>query len=147
MKTAASHGFKDAESKILAIKEIKRRSTRSAIFYYKEGVKELQSNNHKKAEQYFRMAIKLRPNFIEAYNNLGVVLSMQGRYEESITLLKNALSVFPKEADLHANIGYTYSKIHKWEKAIEHYRKSLSIDPKNERNRYNLNEALVQIGK
>jgi len=146
-KTAASHGSKDAKARLEGIEEQKRHSGRNAVFYYNEGLKELQNKNHIKAEQLLRRAIGFKPNFVDAYYNLGAVLGMQGRYEESIKLLKKAISMFPQDADLHSNIGFSYSKIFEWNSAIEHYKKALSIDPGNKRNRYNLNKALEYASK
>ena len=129
------------------IEEKKRLSSRNAIFYYNEGLKELQNKNHIKAEKLFKTAIGFKSDFIEAYYNLGAALGMQGKYEESINQLKKALSTFPQDANLHANIGYSYSKIFEWNSAIEHYKKSLSIDPGDKRNRYNLDKASEHVSK
>jgi len=146
-RRAAFHGSIDAKARLTNIEDERRRSSKNAVFYYNDALKELESRNHSKAENLLRAAIEFKSDFIEAYFTLGATLGMQARYEESIELLNEAISMFPWNANLHANIGFSYSKIFDWNSAIEHYKKALIIDPGHERTRYNLKKALEHVGK
>jgi len=45
------------------------------------------------AEQYYKKAISIEPEFINALNNLSIALALQGRQEESEQCAKKAAEV------------------------------------------------------
>ena len=53
----------------------------------------------------FREAIRLRPDFAEAHNHLGLVLIQAGDDEAGIAALREAVRISPDYADAHANLG------------------------------------------
>ena len=53
----------------------------------------------------FREAIRLRPDFAEAHNNLGLVLIQSGDDAGGIAALREAVRLAPDYADAHANLG------------------------------------------
>lgn len=52
------------------------------------------------SEASFRKAVALSPNEAEAYNNLAVVLALQGKFEESSEVIEKGLKVDPKNDGL-----------------------------------------------
>ena len=53
----------------------------------------------------FRAAIKLRPDYPEAYNNLGLVLIQSGKDDEGIAALREAVRLAPAYAEARTNLG------------------------------------------
>jgi tetratricopeptide (TPR) repeat protein len=53
----------------------------------------------------FRAAIRLRPDYAEAHNNLGLVLIQSGKDEEGIAALREAARLAPAYADARTNLG------------------------------------------
>ncbi len=53
----------------------------------------------------FRAAIRIRPDYAEAHNNLGLVLIQSGRDEEGIAALREAVRLAPADAEAHTNLG------------------------------------------
>ncbi len=51
------------------------------------------------AESYYREAIKLEPNNIDAYYNLGLILKSQERHKEAAVYLDKYLKLFPNAPD------------------------------------------------
>ena len=43
------------------------------------------------AEKCFKKAVKLNPNYAEAYNNLGNILQLQGKNDQAVVCLKKAI--------------------------------------------------------
>ena len=43
-----------------------------------------------KATTYFRKAIDMEPNYADAHNNLGIVMRLEGRFEDSKMVRKGA---------------------------------------------------------
>ncbi len=53
----------------------------------------------------FREAVRLRPDFAEAYNNLGLVLTQADDDSAAIAAFREAIRIRPDYADAHANLG------------------------------------------
>ena len=47
----------------------------------------------------YKKALALKPDYAEAYSNMGVALKGQGKLEEAIEAFNRALSVEPENAD------------------------------------------------
>jgi Flp pilus assembly protein TadD len=52
----------------------------------------------------FREAIRLRPTYVEAYNNLGTALAFQGKREEAVEQFQQALTLQPGYAEARRNL-------------------------------------------
>jgi tetratricopeptide (TPR) repeat protein len=72
-----------------------------------------------RAEEYFRLAIKVDPTFADAYESLGVMLGRLGRYQEAIELMQNLSSIDPKSVLAHTNMSLYLMKIGKITEAEE----------------------------
>ncbi len=53
----------------------------------------------------FRAAIRIRPDYAEAHNNLGLVLIQSGNDEEGIAALREAVRLAPAYAEARTNLG------------------------------------------
>ena len=53
----------------------------------------------------FREALRLRPEYAEAHNNMGLVLAQNGDDEKAIDEFRAAARIRPNFADAHANLG------------------------------------------
>jgi Flp pilus assembly protein TadD len=51
------------------------------------------------------------PNSAERQNDLGVMLMLSGRYEESLTAIRRALEVNPAFAEAYNSLGTLYTRI------------------------------------
>ncbi len=47
----------------------------------------------------------LKPDYAEAYNNMGTSLKEQGKLEEATAAYKKALAIKPDYAEAHNNMG------------------------------------------
>jgi Flp pilus assembly protein TadD len=52
-----------------------------------------------------RTALKLNPNYADAWRNLGVALNAKGLFDEAMAAFARALEIKPDFADVHFNIG------------------------------------------
>ena len=59
---------------------------KKAIKNYDEGCLFIEQGKLSSAEKCFKKAVKLNPNYIEAYNNLGNVLQIQGKKHKIVVL-------------------------------------------------------------
>ena len=81
------------------------------------------------AEQEFRRAVDLDPNYPTAHLWYGRVLTMQGRFEDAINQLKKAIDLDPTSALFYQNLGAAYLHARRFDEAIVQIKKSLEIQP------------------
>ena len=53
--------------------------------------------------------LKDKPDYIEAYNNLGNLLSRHGKFDEAILEFKKAIKIKPDYAKAYSNLLLTYN--------------------------------------
>ncbi len=86
--------------------------------------------NLQKAEGYFKQAISLDPQFIQARNNYGVYLSQMKRYNEALQQFEIAGSALGYEGRAGAleNLGRTALQLNKTELATQSFIKALDTN-------------------
>ena len=84
-----------------------------------------------KAEEYLRSAIRKKPDYAEAHNNLGFLLSLQGRSEEAIREYEKAVSnvLYPTPEYAYYNMGKEYVRLKDLGKAELMYQRAIGLNP------------------
>ena len=95
----------------------------------------------------FREAIKIKPDYAEAYNNLGNALQYKGDLKEAVEAYNTALSIEPNYAEAHYNLGVTQQEKGKLNVAIKAFHKALSIKPDYAEAYYNIGNAHKELDK
>jgi tetratricopeptide (TPR) repeat protein len=95
-----------------------------------------------KAIEAYKTTIALKPDYAEAYNNMGIVLKEQGKFAESIDAHKKSISLKPDYAEAYYNMGVSFEKLYKLAEAIEAYKKSISLKPNNPKAYFNIGVVL-----
>ncbi|MSQ40500.1 MAG: tetratricopeptide repeat protein [Dehalococcoidia bacterium] len=75
-------------------------------------------------------AIRLKPDYAEAYSNRGEAYRNLAQYERAIQDLDKAIGLDPKYAVAYSNRGAAYDSQGQFERAIQDYDKALSLDLK-----------------
>jgi tetratricopeptide (TPR) repeat protein len=88
----------------------------------------------------FREAVRLRPDFAQAYNNLGLVLAQSDNDEAATAAFREAVRLRPDYAEAHANLGATLSSTDN-EQAISELEKAVALAPELVKAQFNLAEA------
>jgi serine/threonine-protein kinase len=81
------------------------------------------------AEQEFRRAIELNPNYADAHDALCIILTMTKRFDEGITECRKARELDPSSAVVTTNLGAAYFFAHRPDEAIETLTLAHEIDP------------------
>ena len=76
-----------------------------------------------------QMAIKLSPNDVETYNNLGNSLRVVGKLDEAEKNYKKAISLKPDFSIAHSNLGVTFQDQMKFEDAYNSFINALELNP------------------
>ena len=71
----------------------------------------------------------MRPDYPDAYFNLGSVLFQQGRLDEAVAEWRKALAIRPQDAEAHRNVASAFRKQGKVKEAVLEYEQALNIAP------------------
>jgi type IV pilus assembly protein PilF len=84
------------------------------------------------AEDAARRAVKLRSDFLDAENTLGVILIQQKKYDEAIAVLQPLAGniLYQTPWDAWGNLGLAYLEKGKVNDAIEALRRSITVEPR-----------------
>jgi tetratricopeptide (TPR) repeat protein len=115
-----------------------RKSPKNAILWNKLGMTELvigsgaqgfdRTSRFNSARMDFEQATKLKKDYAEAFNNLGVVYYQQGNYNKAISRYKSAIAI-RDSASFHSNLGSVYFAQKKLPLAMNEYMLALQLDP------------------
>jgi tetratricopeptide (TPR) repeat protein len=85
--------------------------------------------NWEEAENEFKRAIALNPNYATAYHWYGMFLNGMGRFEEAHLRFAKALELEPLSLIINANFGYHYYLARRYEQAAKQLTTTLEMDP------------------
>jgi tetratricopeptide (TPR) repeat protein len=105
------------------------------------GYVENQDLDWENAEQNFKRAIELNPNFAGAHTLYAAYLSQLGRAEEALTEIKKAQELNPLRVGLIGNEGIILYYARRYTEAIEKMQKGLKPEPENAPARVYLGQA------
>jgi tetratricopeptide (TPR) repeat protein len=99
------------------------------VLLNKTGIAYHQLLQFEKAQKCYEQAIKLKPNYHEAINNLGTIHYARKNYRRAISQYRKALKISPDQASVHSNLGTAYFARNQLDKALEEFRTALRLDP------------------
>ncbi len=98
------------------------------------------------AEYYLRMATYLQPDYARIYDALGYSLFIQGKEEEALAVLTQAVSLDAEDAAAQNNLGVALLQRAQIKKAIEHMQKAVDLHPDSPEAYFNLGNAYLVAG-
>ncbi len=99
------------------------------------------------AVTWFRRAVGQKPDYVEAHNNLAIVLAEQGKFYEAAVQLRQALQLAPDFADAHTNLGVVLAEQNQLQQALACHRRALELKPRDAEAHNNLGNVLEQLGQ
>ena len=99
----------------------------------------------------FEAALRARPDFAQAENNLGIALAdelakIPDRLAEAATRYEQALRISPDNADVHNNAAVVLAKLPgRMPEAFAHFEAALRIEPNDADMHYNLANQLAKM--
>lgn len=101
-----------------------------AGYYSVLGVALFRTGNDLEAEQAYRKAIRLDPNYEEAYYNLGVLLRLRDRPSEAQAMLRKAIELDPDYAVAHRELGFVLLPRGIDPETEGYLRRAIELDPR-----------------
>lgn len=109
----------------------------NAETYFHRGLISQESKHYRSAIEAYKMAIKIKPDYLDAYVNLGQVYYKLGRYSEAADFYKKAVKIKP-DAAIYNKLGTLYIIARKYSVAVDAFEHALVIDPENPETHFNL---------
>jgi len=88
-----------------------------------------QKNDLGRAEEYLEKSVRLRPDYPDALNNLGVLLVREGRPQEALAKFEECIRVAPNFDQGYLNLARIYVILGEKEKASGVLRQLLDLQP------------------
>jgi tetratricopeptide (TPR) repeat protein len=102
---------------------------------------------YREAEIEINDCIRLKPDGIEAYEELGKLLVRQNRLKESIEAFDNMIRLSPENFPGYYHKASACYRLGLLREAVECYRKAVRLDGKSYRSYYNMAVALEELGE
>jgi tetratricopeptide (TPR) repeat protein len=119
-----------AEKRYREAAEMYRENSKgSAIMLNKTGIAYHQMVQLDLAEKYYRLALRVEPQYAEAVNNLGTVYYAKKSYRRAVNQYKKSLRLNPQSASVWSNLGTCYFARKEYGHAAEALQRALMLDP------------------
>lgn len=106
-----------------------------------------QQEKPEEAVKAFELAVKRKPEMVEAHLNLALQLDVLKRYEQSDKVYAEATKRFPKDLDLLTEWGTTLILRQRYKEAEGVLKKAAELDPKNGQTQCDLAYVEAKLGK
>ncbi|MCD4783921.1 MAG: tetratricopeptide repeat protein [Candidatus Eremiobacteraeota bacterium] len=93
------------------------------------GIFYIENKDFKKAVKLYKEAVRKFPRDIDFLSNLSLSLSMEGKYGQSLNVMKSAVKVSPGNSLLYYRTAFVYALMDRKEMVIENLKKAIKLDP------------------
>jgi predicted CXXCH cytochrome family protein len=99
------------------------------------------------AEAEYRAALRLSPHFTPAAINLADLYRAQGRDQDGVTVLREAIALSPNDGGLHHALGLALVRLKQQDEAVEELKIAAELEPDRARYAYVYAVGLESTGK
>lgn len=115
-----------------------------ALKFYQLGLDETEKGNFEKSIEYYKKAVVFDPNFVFAYDNMGICYRRLNEFDKSIDAYEKSLKIDPNGKMPLQNIAVVYSYKKEYKKAVKCYEKLAKLDAKNPEVYYGIGQIYAQ---
>jgi len=118
-------------------------------WFYKAGALwvEEKYSDPKMAVEYLNNALKLQPDYADAYNSRGIAHASLGQYQRAIENFNEAIHLKPDYAMVYNNRGFAYSNLGQYQRAIEDFNEAVHLNPDYTKAYNNRGNAYYSLGQ
>ncbi|MGA8488878.1 MAG: tetratricopeptide repeat protein [Terriglobales bacterium] len=122
----------------------------SAEALYGLGSVYLEQEKNREARECFERAIKSHASYPDtlpnAWNNLGLLATQEGRTADAITFFQESLRLSPDYLIALNNLGNAYRQQKRWEEARKVLERAVAVEPQDPEANYSLGMVFAQMG-
>ncbi|GAB4279186.1 MAG: hypothetical protein Fur0025_06220 [Oscillatoriaceae cyanobacterium] len=100
-----------------------------AVAHFENALKFANQNQLPAAARELQQALQIKPNYAEAYSNLGIIWRRLGNLEASVNALETAIKLKPNLFEAHFSLGNTLLELGQIEAAISEYDRASQLQP------------------
>jgi tetratricopeptide (TPR) repeat protein len=115
-----------------AIEAFHEGPAKDPVLLNKTGIAYHQMQQLDQARKSYEAAVKAKPDYVEAINNIGTVYYAKKSFRRAISWYSRALKLAPsdaKSASIYMNLGTAQFARKQYEKATESYQSAMKLDP------------------
>jgi len=105
----------------------KKNLTVKELFF--QAFEEHKKNNLQSAENYYKEALKLNPDYFEANYYLAGLLAQTNNFSSAKLLFEKTIQIKPDFVEAHYNLGIILYELGEYQKAVNSYEKAIKIQP------------------
>ena len=107
----------------------------------------MQLNDYDKAISHLENSIKLKPDFADNYNNIGIALSEKKKFKKAISCYEKAIALKQNYFDAYLNRGIAFKNLKKLNSAIQSLKTCIQIYPNSAQAHLSLGNVFVILKK
>jgi tetratricopeptide (TPR) repeat protein len=115
----------------VSLARLRHNPPRKAVSFFLRGLKMASAGQWQNSANEFERAVRIDPQFSEAYGNLGTSLSATGQFEQAIGDFRRAIELDPATGVHHMNLGYALMRLGRAKDAEPEARTAVALDPTN----------------
>lgn len=115
--------------RLISAHETDKSIPKDARKLYRKGVDAMTGDREVEAVGHFTKALAIAPDYLFALNDVGVLYTRLGRYDDAIGVLKRAIAIAPKSFPPHLNLAIAYFGKSDFAVAGDETAAALAIDP------------------
>src|SRR5215203_115814 len=96
--------------------------------------------------QAYKQAIRLRPDYVVAYERLGSRYLRSKKFNEAVEIFRQLATLKPGDAIAPNNMGEAFFEMNRFNDAVEAFRQSIRLKPDYGKAYYNLGKCLLAMG-
>ncbi len=97
---------------------------------YKEGFELSRLGRELEALDAYREAVRLKPDYVAAYIDMGVALGNQGRWKDAVLAYRAAMRFRADYGEAHYNLGVAFAHLGQWKEALDAFRTAARLNPR-----------------
>jgi Flp pilus assembly protein TadD len=113
----------------VSVARLRHNPPRKAAKFFLRGLKMASAGQWQNSADEFERAVRIDPQFSEAYGNLGTSLSATGQFEQAIGDFRRAIELDPATGVHHMNLGYALMCLGRAKDAEPEARTAVALDP------------------
>lgn len=101
-----------------------------AAKHFRQGVALIGSENYEQSLEHFGCALRIDPNYSEAYNQCAIAHFFLEQWEQSLAYCKRVIQHVPMHFGAISGMGHCHLHLGQLEEALACYKRSLEINPR-----------------
>ncbi|NLJ07643.1 MAG: tetratricopeptide repeat protein, partial [Sphingobacteriales bacterium] len=101
----------------------------------------------RKAEEHYRQALQVYPDYYQAYNMLGsIYFSFYKNHQQAVEYFSKAVQINPSYVPAIGNLAWVYFKMKNFSEAEKYYQLAIKLKPHNPQFKEELNRLYEETG-